>query len=291
MAVNTNYKDSVFSFLFSDPDTLRELYAALEGVPVDPALPVTINTLSDALYMSQYNDISFVIGNKIVVLIEHQSTINPNMPLRLLLYIARVYEKILEEGKKGAVYRERLILIPLPVFIVLYNGPKPFPDQMTLRLSDAFEAAGLLKAAGSPVLELEVKVYNINPGHNEGILKRCRTLQGYSAFTSKVREYRKAMPLADAMKAGVKYCLEHGILKEFLVSNTTEVFNMLTTEWDIDEAREVWLEEGWENGWEEGLEKGLEKGREEERKNILALIKQGYSAEQIEGMLPPLSAE
>jgi hypothetical protein len=273
MAVNARYRDSVFSFLFSDPETLRELYAALKGVPVDPALPITINTLSDVLYMRQYNDISFVIGNKIVVLIEHQSTINPNMPLRLLLYIARIYEKILEEGKKGALYRERLILIPMPEFIVLYNGVKPSPDQMTLRLSDSFEAVGLLKAAGAPVLELEVTVYNINPGHNEDIVKRCRTLQGYSTFTGKVREYRKTMPLEDAMKAGIAYCLEHDILSEFLVTNTSEVINMLTTEWNIDDAKEVWREEG------------REEGREEERKSILALMKQGYSAEQIEEIL------
>jgi hypothetical protein len=80
MGVNTKYKDSVFSFLFSDPDALRELYSAIEGEPLDPALPITINTLSGVLYMAQYNDISFTIGNKIVVLIEHQSTINPNTP-------------------------------------------------------------------------------------------------------------------------------------------------------------------------------------------------------------------
>ena len=93
-AVNTKYKDSVFSFLFSDPDSLRELYCALENVTLPEDVPVTINTLQDVLFLDRVNDISFEIGGKLVILFEHQSTINPNMALRLLLYIARVYEKI-----------------------------------------------------------------------------------------------------------------------------------------------------------------------------------------------------
>ena len=99
METNTNYKSSVFSLLFSDPDTLRELYCALEGVTLPADVPVTINTLSDVLFMDKVNDISFEIGGKVVVLIEHQSTINPNMCLRLLLYIGRVYEKIIKDKK------------------------------------------------------------------------------------------------------------------------------------------------------------------------------------------------
>ena len=90
MEVNAKYKDSVFSFLFSDTGALRELYCAIEGITLPPDTPIDINTLSDIIYMDQINDISFTIDNRLVVLIEHQSTINRNMPLRLLLYIARV---------------------------------------------------------------------------------------------------------------------------------------------------------------------------------------------------------
>jgi hypothetical protein len=164
MGINAKYKDSVFSFLFSDPEALRELYSAIEEVPLDPAIPITVNTLSGVLYvlyMEQYNDISFTIGNKIVVLIEHQSTINPNMPLRLLLCI------IIDQRKKGSLYREKLIIIkiPFPQFIVLYNGTKPYPSQVTLRLSDSFEALGELtgKRVRGPELELVVKVYKKKP--------------------------------------------------------------------------------------------------------------------------------
>jgi hypothetical protein len=97
MVVNREYKDSFFTWLFSNPDTLRELYGALEGVTVDPAVPITINTLEGVLFKARMNDISFLIGGRVVVLIEHQSTINENMPLRLLLYIAKIYEKITGE--------------------------------------------------------------------------------------------------------------------------------------------------------------------------------------------------
>ncbi|MDR3341587.1 MAG: hypothetical protein LBT14_02155, partial [Treponema sp.] len=86
MSVNRQYKDSVFTLLFNDPDILRELYSALKGVPVDPSIPITINTLEDALFMGRINDISFEIGDILVLVLEHQSTINPNMPLRILLY-------------------------------------------------------------------------------------------------------------------------------------------------------------------------------------------------------------
>ena len=126
MNVNTRYKNSVFTTLFNDEDKLRELYAALEGIEYDPALPITINTLQDVLYMDRINDLSFTVGDKIVFVIEHQSTLNPNMPLRILSYIARVYEKIVTPK---ALYRTALVRIPKPEFIVVYNGPEEAPEK------------------------------------------------------------------------------------------------------------------------------------------------------------------
>jgi len=110
MQDNIKYKDSVFSLLFSNPDILRELYGALEGVDLPQDLPVTINTLQDVLYMDRINDISFEVDGKLIVLMEHQSTVSPNIPLRILLYIARLYEKILA-GK--SIYTSKRISIPL----------------------------------------------------------------------------------------------------------------------------------------------------------------------------------
>jgi hypothetical protein len=221
MGVNSRYKDSLFSWLFSDPDTLRELYGAIEGIPLDPALPVTINTLEGVLFMERMNDISFEIAGKLVVLIEHQSTINPNMALRVLMYAGRIYEKI--TGSEN-IYSGKKLPIPRPEFIVLYNGADPYPDESTLRLSDSFEVATALGLAkdGPPPLELTVKVYNINRGRNEAIVRGCRRLNGYSVFVAKVRECEKAAPDREAaMKTAVRYCIDHDILKEVLEANAS----------------------------------------------------------------------
>ena len=262
MGANTKYKDSMFSFLFSDPDTLRELYCALEDVSLPADVPVTINTLRDVLFMDKLNDISFEIGGRLVVLIEHQSTINPNMALRLLLYIARVYEKIIGDRK---IYSAQKIPIPRPEFFVLYNGTAPYPDESILKLSDAFESIGDigLPEKESRALELTVKVININEGRNERIAKRCKTLAGYNAFIAKVREYEwEGLGRKEALIKSAGYCRDHNILKEFLESNASEVMNMLMTEWNWDDALAV--------RFEEGMEKGMEKGLESVARNALA---------------------
>ncbi|MCL2070109.1 MAG: Rpn family recombination-promoting nuclease/putative transposase [Treponema sp.] len=266
MKANTKFKSSVFSLLFSDPDVLRELYCALKGLSLPDDVPVVINTLDDVLFMDQLNDISFEIGGRLVVLIEHQSTINPNMALRLLMYIGRIYEKIVEDKN---IYSKKQIYIPQPEFFVLYNGIDPFPDEDTFKLSDLFmdiEPLGLPEKA-NPVLELEVKVLNINEGKNEAIVNKCRFLSQYSAFTAKVREFKNGgYSLQEAIKKAVVYCRDHDILKEFLEKQASEVLSMLMTEWNMDDALAVRYEEG----HEEGMEKGEKKGREDVARNAMA---------------------
>ena len=270
MGANANYKDTLFTRLFSNPVVLRELYSALEGISLPPDIPVTINTLENVLYKNMFNDISFEIGGKLVVLIEHQSTINPNMAIRLLMYIGRIYEKLIG-GKK--IYAEKQIAIPRPEFFVLYNGMAPFPDEQWQRLSDAFEDTASLGIAekGSPSLDLAVKVVNINAGKNEGIAKRCKTLAEYQALVGKVREYEEeGIDREDAIRKTIQYCQSHDIMSEFLEKHASEVLNMLMTEWNLDDALAVRYEEGWEEGREEGWERGLEQSREVIARNALA---------------------
>jgi hypothetical protein len=287
MNSNRRYKDSVISWLFSDTDALRELYGALEGAPLDPSVPNTVNTLESVLYMDQINDISFEVGDKLVVLIEHQSTINPNMALRLLMYIARIYEKLVEHKN---IYSGKLIKLPWPEFFVLYNGLLPYPDESIIRLSDSFADLAASGISVPPDLELVVKVYNINNGHNEHIVKKSRTLIGYSAFVAKVREYEK-MPANKeaAMKQAIRYCIDHDILKEFLQTNSSEVINMLLTEWNWDdyiavqraEAREDALAEGEARGEARGERRGGEAKTEE----VLRYLNEGYSMEDLKRLL------
>lgn len=270
MSHNKKHKSSVFTALFEDPVILRELYCALENVSLPPDVPIIINTLKNVLYMGKYNDISFVIDGKLVVLIEHQSTINPNMTLRLLLYIARVLEKIVESK---TMYSEKRITIPWPEFFVLYNGIAPFPDDSVLKLSDLFErpqSLGLPEKL-KPLLELEVRVININKGSNSEILKRCAKLNEYSIFIEKIREFMREFDnLEESIKEAVKHCHKHGILKKFLEIHGSEVLNMLYTEWNLDDAKQVW----YEDGREDGLAEGRIEGRVEEKliiaKNLLS---------------------
>jgi hypothetical protein len=226
MGVNRGYKDSVFSWLFGEPETLRELYGAIEGVSLPPDIPVTINTLEGVLFKTRMNDISFEIGDKLVVLIEHQSTI--------------------------------------------------------LKLSDSFNDIAALGLAAPDFLSLElvVRVYNINQGHNAPIIQACKTLKGYSAFIAKVREYEERVAVrADAMKMAINYCIKNNILKDFLKIHASEVINMLLTEWNWDDALAVQKEEGWEEGLEEG------------QNMVLELLDQGYTPEQIRAKLKTSSTK
>jgi hypothetical protein len=224
--------------------------------------------LEEVLFNDMFNDVSFEIGGKIVVLIEHQSTINPNMALRMLMYVGRVYEKIV---KDDSIYSSKKITIPAPEFFVFYNGEAPYPDKMILRLSDLFEKLPTLDLPWNGTnLELVVRVININEGRNAELARKCKALSHYSVFVGRMREYTKAgMELEEAARKAVEYCLKNDILKEFLEKNATEVLGMLMKEWNWDDALAVRYREGREEGWEGGLEKGIKKGIEKTARSAL----------------------
>ena len=280
--VNKKHKSSVFSALFSTPDVLRELYSAIEGIDVPQDAVININTLSDVLFMGQINDVSFTINDKIVVLIEHQSTINENVPLRLLMYIGRVYEKIIDRKK---LYQKKVVKIPTPEFIVLYNGSDFYPDHNELRLSTAFRSIESLKMSENSEfpLELAVQVYNISHGRNPQILEKSETLKNYSIFIGKINELKQKLPLEEAVIAAIKYCIEHDILKQFLKNHGSEVINMLTEEPSIEEiidvrvkeeveeileAREAAINAAKDAAVKAAVEESIEKGKTEEKLTI-----------------------
>jgi predicted transposase/invertase (TIGR01784 family) len=182
-----------------------------------------------------------------VVLIEHQSTINPNMAVRLLFYIARIYEKIIDNRK---VYGRAKLTIPRPEFIVLYNGPDEYPGESNMKLSDHFENG---ENYDNIELELCVKVYNINKGRNPQLEEQSKVLSDYAALIAKVREYEKTgLVLEKALVKTVRWCIRNGHLRDFLKLHGTEVVNMLITEWNWDDAKEVWQEEARAEGLQEG---------------------------------------
>ena len=287
-AANRQYKNSVFKDLFHDEAAALNLYNALTGSRFTMHDGLHFTTLDNALFMDRLNDISFTIADKLVVLIEHQSNINENMPLRALIYCARIYEKIIDPR---AIYRTKLFTIPTPEFYVLYNGTTDFPDEATLSLSDAFSSVAIPGASTLPSLELTVRVLNVNKGHNEKILEQCEVLQGYAVFIGQIREYqREGRPLEEAIAAAITYCVANGILVEYLKTNGSEVHNMLFTEFNLEDAKQVWFEEGIEKGRKEGIEKGRKEGMDKGRKEGIdkgkletarAMFAEGDSLEKI----------
>ena len=277
LIVNKKHKDSVFSTLFNNPETLRELYSAIEGVSIPPDMSIDINTLSDVLIRGQINDLSFTIDNRLVILVEHQSTISENLPLRLLEYIGDVYEKIVSQERR---FKKNLEKIPRPEFIVLYNGNEPFPERKELRLSKAFMDVQDLKLSDSDKLPLEliVQVYNINQGFNSEILRKSVILEGYSILISKIWEHRNnKITLEKSLDLAIKYCIDNNILKDFLKKHGSEVYSMLYGEYRFEDEAAVLKKEA----REEGHAEGHAEGRIEEKKYVLDLIAQGLSADEI----------
>ncbi|MDR3288113.1 MAG: hypothetical protein LBT22_01650 [Peptococcaceae bacterium] len=251
--VNRQYKDSVFSRYFSEPQRLIELYNSIKGAHYPPDADVDIQTLEDVLFHEQINDLAFLLEHRLIILIEHQSTINLNLPLRLLLYIARVYEKVLDNAD---IYKRGLIKIPKPEFIVLYNA-------------DAFKEADI-----PDLLELKVAVYNINEGCNAELLRRSRSLSEYAAFVAQVRRgTAEKQPLETAVKNAIRYCLANDVMGEFLTAHGSEVENMIMTEFNLETAKQVWREEWLEEGREEGREEGVELGMEKSRRLTIQNMK------------------
>ena len=250
---NRNYKDSVFVDLFAHDVTAKEnfisLYNALHGTNLDAkTTDVQPVMLERVLYMKYYTDIAMLIDGKIVILIEHQSTINQNMPFRFLEYIARIYEKITTKDEK---FGRKLVKLPIPEFYVFYNGKDDYPIESTMKLSDAFmqldsKLKNQLENANYP-LEISVKVVNINVDKENPILKRCETLKQYSKFIEQVR-YNIENVVPEPFTTAIKEAIKKGFLSDYLNRKSTEVQNMLLAEYDYDTDIAVQRKEAFDDG-------------------------------------------
>ena len=299
---NRNYKDSVFVDLFAHDVTAKEnfisLYNALHGTNLDAkTTDVQPVMLERVLYMKYYNDIAMLIDGKIVILIEHQSTINQNMPFRFLEYIARIYEKITTKDEK---FGRKLVKLPVPEFYVFYNGKDDYPTESVMKLSDAFmqldsKLKNQLENANYP-LEISVKVININVDKENPILKRCEALKEYSEFIEQVRcNIENAVP--EPFTTAIKEAIKKGFLSDYLNRKSTEVQNMLLAEYDYDTDIAVQRKEAFDDGFSIGRNEGISLGAQqkavETAKKFLSMglsVKQvadgtGLSPEEIEKML------
>ena len=239
---NKKYRDSVFRDYFNDEERLLSLCNAILGTNYQDSEKLSINTLEGIFFDNQKNDISCVIENNFLVLIEHQTSVNNNMPFRCLSYVAELLNNLVEN--KDRLYHKALIQFPRPKFFVLYDGDAKEPLEREMRLSDAF-------GGDNSALELIVTALNINFGLNQPLLLKCQYLREYSTLVGKVKEgIRAGLTRKEAISRAVKFCLDNGLMKGYLEENSKEVFNMLALQWEQDKA----IRASYEDGRDEGIE-------------------------------------
>lgn len=249
LKVVRRFKDTVFTMVYRDKGELLKLYNALNDTDYDNSDELEVCTLENAIFMNVKNDVSFLL-NSVLNLYEQQSSVNPNMPLRDLIYVARQFEKYLRDK---TIYSSKLVRLPAPRFVVFYNGTVGQPEKKVLKLSDAYG-----KETGDPDLELRVTMLNINLGHNKELLDKCQTLKEYSIYVDRVRRHAKRMAIEDAVRCAVDECIEEGVLADFLLAQKAEVIAMSIFEYN----EEIELKKIREDEYSLGLEEGKEIGKE-----------------------------
>ena len=265
ITANRKYKDTVFRKLFSDRKNLLSLYNAINGTAYMDASQLEIVTLDNAIYMGMKNDLAFIINTNLF-LYEHQSTYNPNMPLRDLFYISGEYQKLVD---LKSLYTSTRLRIPTPNFIVFYNGTEKNEDRWVEYLSESYE-----NMSGEPNLELKVIILNINVGHNKKLMEECQTLREYAQYVAKVRRYSEEMELNTAVECAVSESIQEGILKEFLQKNRAEVIAMSIFEYNEEEEKRKLRKSEYEAGMAEGVMKT-------KKETAISLAEMGLSVQQI----------
>ena len=287
--VYRSYKDRLFRMVFREKKELLGLYNAVNGTSYTDPEALTVVTLGNAIYMNMKNDLA-VVMDFYMDLYEHQSTYNPNIPLRNLHYVAR---ELRSWSGGRTIYGRQLVKIPTPRFFVFYNGRDMQPERQVLKLSDAF-----INPEEDPALELKVVMLNINLGRNKELMEQCHTLLEYAQFVDRLRTCEKSMGREEAVKHTVDACIREGILRDFLLKYREEAIEMCIFEYDEEEtlrqlgqqSYEEGVVAGIEQGRTEGVTIGIERGREEGRlvgeeqllfRQICTKLKKGKTPEVI----------
>lgn len=252
---NREYKSDVFSMLMEDNARALDVYNAMAGTAYTNPEIIEIHTLESGVSLTVHNDASFVVSmDSVLNIYEHQSTYNPNMPLRELIYFVTIIKKLVENRY---LLSHKLVKIPTPKFAVFYNGEKFRPEREVLKLSDAYE-----NQSDEPQLELTCTVYNINPGNNEDLKKRSQTLREYMIFVGYVNENlaKAKKDYETAIRDAMNRCIAEDILKDFLLERGEDVQKSmmfdLTYEKQMENAKREWYNDGVEEGRVEGRAEG-----------------------------------
>lgn len=199
------------------------------------------------------NDLSFLIDAELN-LYEHQSTYNPNMPMRGLLYFAGLYSRHIT-ARGINLYSSTPKQFPFPQHIVFYNGTREEPDRKVLRLSDLFQETTPGK---EPCLECQTTILNINYGHNRKLMEKCRRLEEYAIFVETVRDnLEQGLELKQAVTRAAETCIARGVLADILKAQKGEVVQMVLESFDQEKYEKAMKQEGYEDGYQDGQEQGI----------------------------------
>ncbi len=267
---NRTYKDRLFIRIFEHKEDLLSLYNAVNGSDYQNPDELEITTLDNAIYMRMKNDISFLIDGY-MSLYEHQSTFNPNMPLRDCLYMLQIYQNYIDSQELD-LYSSVLLKIPTPRLVVFYNGQEKMRNEemCILRLSDSYE-----KPEKEPALECRVQVINVNYGKNRDLMEKCPKLYEYSYLVAKIRENQsRGKTLEGAIEAALEDCLAQGYLTELLTTYRREVTGMLLYEYD--ERKHL------KNTYKEGQYKGRQQKAYQTARNLYRRV---FSIKDTAGIL------
>ena len=271
--VYRSYKDRLFRMVFREKKELLGLYNAVNGTSYTDPEALTVVTLENAIYMNMKNDLA-VVMDFYMDLYEHQSTYNPNIPLRNLHYVAR---ELRSWSGGRTIYGRQLVKIPTPRFFVFYNGRDMQPERQVLKLSDAF-----MNPEEDPALELKVVMLNINLGRNKELMEQCHTLLEYAQFVDRLRTCEKSMGREEAVKHTVDTCIREGILRDFLLKYREEAIEMCIFEYDEEETLRQLGQQSYEEGVAAGIEQGKLVGEEQVRIQLICTkLKKGKKPEVI----------
>lgn len=243
--INRNHKDRLFTFLFGEKghkEWTLSLYNAVNDTDYTDLDSIEFTTMEDAIYMGMKNDVSFILCH-VMNVYEQQSSYNPNMPIRQLMYAAKLYDKYIQQ-KKLNIYGRKLARLPIPKLVAFYNGMEGEDDRI-LKLSDAFIQEGNQMKAD---IEARVRMININYGRNASLLALCRPLEEYSWLVAQIRENRRTMEIEQAVDKAIQDIPEKFEIREFLIGHRAEVKDLCITEYNEAETMQMIREEGREEG-------------------------------------------
>ncbi len=220
-------KNSVFLDLFQNKSYLLKLYKTLHPEDTtateDSLTDVTItNVLTDNLY----NDLGFIANNKLMILVEAQSTWTVNILVRVLLYLAQSYHEYFQRTCQD-YYKSRKVKIPKPELYVIFTGNKGRkPDKMFLS-KEFFEGVDI---------DIEVKVKVLYESDTDDIINQ------YIIFCKVFNEQTKEHGMTrKAVTETIRICKDRNVLREYLLDREKEVVTIMMSLFDEEQIMKSYI--------------------------------------------------